>query len=86
MSELASLQAIIDAAFEQRTSIDSSTGRRPETPVERALDLLGEGKVRVADKSSGQWVTNQWLKKAVLLYFRLTPTHHPGRSRRRQLV
>ncbi|MGD9738558.1 MAG: 2,3,4,5-tetrahydropyridine-2,6-dicarboxylate N-succinyltransferase [Bauldia sp.] len=75
MSDHASLQAIIDAAFDDRANIDTSTTGDVRDAVEKALDLLGEGKVRVADKSSGKWVTNQWLKKAVLLYFRLTPTH-----------
>lgn len=75
MSDTAGLKAIIEAAFEQKNQIDQSTTGDVRDAVERALDLLGAGTVRVADKSSGKWVTNEWLKKAVLLYFRLTPTH-----------
>jgi 2,3,4,5-tetrahydropyridine-2-carboxylate N-succinyltransferase len=40
-------------------------------PVERALALLDEGAVRVAEKRDGDWVVNEWVKKAILLYFRL---------------
>ena len=41
--------------------------------VDEALSLLDQGKVRVAEKGDGGWTVNQWLKKAVLLSFRLNP-------------
>ncbi len=71
----AALQTIIDAAFEDRAAIGADTQGDVRDAVERALDLLGAGTVRVAEKINGEWTVNQWLKKAVLLYFRLTPTH-----------
>ncbi len=65
-------QAIIEQAFEQRANI---TPRNVETHVKEAvldsIDLLDSGKARVAEKRDGGWVVNEWLKKAVLLYFRI---------------
>jgi len=66
------LQAIIEDAFERRAAlsaaeIDGST--RPA--VEEVIALLESGKVRVAEPVKGGWQVNQWLKKAVLLYFRV---------------
>ncbi|MCC6736080.1 MAG: 2,3,4,5-tetrahydropyridine-2,6-dicarboxylate N-succinyltransferase [Bauldia sp.] len=69
------LKATIDTAFENRASVDHTTKGEVRDAVETALDLLGAGTVRVAEKIGGQWMTHQWLKKAVLLYFRLTPNH-----------
>lgn len=66
------LQAIIEQAFEDRAAITPST----VTPAVRqavteTIALLDSGKLRVAEKISGVWVTHQWLKKAVLLSFRI---------------
>ncbi|MDS4019792.1 MAG: 2,3,4,5-tetrahydropyridine-2,6-dicarboxylate N-succinyltransferase [Candidatus Competibacter sp.] len=66
------LQRIIEAAFERRGELDSTTAP-PELRevVEEVLGLLELGKIRVAEKRDGVWAVNQWLKKAVLLSFRL---------------
>ncbi len=61
----------IDTAFEARAEINSSTKGAVRDAVETALDLLDSGKARVAEKGADGWVVNQWLKKAVLLSFRL---------------
>ena len=65
------LEALIDSAFEGRTSISPTTA---EPALLAALDqVIGElnaGRLRVAEKRDGTWVTNEWIKKAVLLYFR----------------
>jgi 2,3,4,5-tetrahydropyridine-2-carboxylate N-succinyltransferase len=65
------LEALIDGAFERRNEI---TPANVETDLFRGLSQilheLNMGKIRVADKRDGAWVTNQWVKKAVLLYFR----------------
>jgi len=65
------LEALIDGAFEGRATITPSTADRA---LLNALDdVIGElnaGTLRVAEKRDGAWVTNQWIKKAVLLYFR----------------
>jgi 2,3,4,5-tetrahydropyridine-2,6-dicarboxylate N-succinyltransferase len=65
------LEMIIDEAFELRQSISPKTRGRTRRAVEEALDLLDGGKLRVAEKADGEWKVHQWLKKAVLLSFRL---------------
>jgi len=66
------LKAIIESAFERRADItprNADTGLREA--VNSALALLDGGEARVAEKKNGQWVVNEWLKKAVLLSFRI---------------
>jgi 2,3,4,5-tetrahydropyridine-2-carboxylate N-succinyltransferase len=67
----ADLQATIDAAFEDRANIGVKTKGAVREAVNEALFLLDQGAMRVAEKKDGGWVVNQWLKKAVLLSFRL---------------
>ena len=67
------LAATIDAAWEARATIDPSTRGDVRDAVETALNELDSGKLRVAEKFGDDWVTHQWLKKAVLLSFRLNP-------------
>ncbi len=66
------IKTIIEEAFERRADI---TPRNVDTLVKEAIieavNLLDSGKARVAEKKDGQWVVNQWLKKAVLLSFRI---------------
>ena len=72
MTPSADLVQIIDAAFERREKIGSSTKGVVREAVEEALALLDNGFARVAEKTAGGvWRVNQWLKKAVLLSFRL---------------
>jgi 2,3,4,5-tetrahydropyridine-2-carboxylate N-succinyltransferase len=65
------LEALIDAAFERRAEI---TPASVEPALSQALDQilqeLNSGRIRVAEKRNGDWITHQWIKKAVLLYFR----------------
>jgi len=72
MDAIPYLAAAVDAAFETRAELTPERAR-PEVraAVERALDLLDTGQLRVAEKRDGQWRVNEWLKKAVLLSFRL---------------
>ena len=65
------LQGIIDAAWERRADINAQTEGHVLDAVHAALDGLDRGQLRVAEKRDGKWETNQWLKKAVLLSFRL---------------
>jgi 2,3,4,5-tetrahydropyridine-2,6-dicarboxylate N-succinyltransferase len=70
------LQTEIEKAFEDRAAINAATKGGARDAVEEALDLLDRGKARVAEKLPGavgpnSWKVNQWLKKAVLLSFRL---------------
>ncbi|PXA97375.1 2,3,4,5-tetrahydropyridine-2,6-dicarboxylate N-succinyltransferase [Nostoc sp. 3335mG] len=67
----AQLSATIEAAFDNRAEINVSTRGEVREAVETALALLDSGATRVAEKVDGGWRVNQWLKKAVLLSFRL---------------
>jgi len=66
------LQSIIDEAFERRADITPrSVDAKTKEAVMQVLDQLDKGALRVAEKINGDWVTHQWLKKAVLLSFRM---------------
>ena len=60
---------VVEAAWEERAALKPTKALREA--VEEAIAGLDSGKLRVAEKSGGQWITHQWLKKAVLLSFRL---------------
>ncbi len=73
-NDLAILEKTLEQAFEDRDAISPSTRGAVREAIETALDLLDRGQVRVAEKQSdGSWQVNQWLKKAVLLSFRINP-------------
>ena len=67
----AALQTVIDAAWDKRESLGLTSQGPERDAVNLALSMLDNGTARVAEKKDGQWVVNQWLKKAVLLSFRL---------------
>ncbi|WP_271895749.1 2,3,4,5-tetrahydropyridine-2,6-dicarboxylate N-succinyltransferase [Candidatus Phyllobacterium onerii] len=72
--DLTGLEKTIDKAFEERDAISTETRGEIREAVETSLLLLDSGEVRVAEKqSNGDWKVNQWLKRAVLLSFRLNP-------------
>ncbi|GGK18442.1 2,3,4,5-tetrahydropyridine-2,6-dicarboxylate N-succinyltransferase [Salinarimonas ramus] len=71
MTDLSALASTIEAAFEDRASISPSTTGDVRAAVEEALAALDEGRARVAEKVGENWVVHEWLKKAVLLSFRL---------------
>ena len=65
------LQQIIESAFEQRDSMNSSTvSSEIKNAIETTIDLLDNGQLRIAEKQNSTWVTNQWAKKAILLMFK----------------
>ncbi|UZE50274.1 2,3,4,5-tetrahydropyridine-2,6-dicarboxylate N-succinyltransferase [Rhodopseudomonas sp. P2A-2r] len=69
---LSALESIINTAFEARDSVNAATKGEVREGVDYALDLLDKGEARVAERQAdGVWKVNQWLKKAVLLSFRL---------------
>lgn len=69
-----SLQSMIEQAFEERNTL-SSQSAKPEliAAVHEVLSCLDNGQLRVAEKINNDWVTHQWIKKAVLLSFKLFP-------------
>jgi 2,3,4,5-tetrahydropyridine-2-carboxylate N-succinyltransferase len=83
--DLASLEKAVEKAWEGRDAISTSTRGEVHEAIEEALVLLDHGEARVAERQAdGQWKVNQWLKKAVLLSFRLNPMEEisggPGQS------
>ncbi len=66
------LEKIINDSFENRADLTPTTvGIELREAIEESINLLDSGKARVAEKVDGDWVVNQWLKKAVLLSFRI---------------
>ncbi|ESQ77551.1 2,3,4,5-tetrahydropyridine-2,6-dicarboxylate N-succinyltransferase [Asticcacaulis sp. AC402] len=82
MSDLAAFKDDIEAAWEVRDTLNPDYRGAYREAVAGALELLDSGRFRVADKVDGVWHTNQWLKKAVLLSFRLNANElmHTGRG------
>ncbi len=78
-------QTIVNDAWEARDKVNLKTKGNIRKAVEFALGELDAGKLRVASKETGEWVTHQWLKKAVLLSFRLNDMEviggGPGKSK-----
>jgi 2,3,4,5-tetrahydropyridine-2-carboxylate N-succinyltransferase len=75
------LAATIDAAWEERATLSPQTVGKIRDAVEAAVGALDSGAQRVAEKSaSGEWTVNQWLKKAVLLSFRLNSNRLMGQG------
>ncbi|MGA9659629.1 MAG: 2,3,4,5-tetrahydropyridine-2,6-dicarboxylate N-succinyltransferase [Asticcacaulis sp.] len=82
MSDLAAFKDDIEAAWNVRDTLNPAYHGPYREAVEAALGLLDNGRFRVAEKKDGVWVTNEWLKKAVLLSFRLhgNSLMHTGRG------
>jgi 2,3,4,5-tetrahydropyridine-2-carboxylate N-succinyltransferase len=78
MTDLSGLQIEIEAAWEARDGVNAQTQGAVREAVSAALNLLDSGKARVAEKSGNDWTVHQWLKKAVLLSFRLNPNSVMG--------
>ncbi|MEM8934885.1 MAG: 2,3,4,5-tetrahydropyridine-2,6-dicarboxylate N-succinyltransferase [Pseudomonadota bacterium] len=74
MSDAAALQSIIENAWENRADVSADTQGEIRDAVVSSIDMLDAGDARVAAPVDGDWVVNQWLKKAVLLSFRLFPS------------
>lgn len=77
-------QTIIEQAWENRADLPAKATQDIRNAVDQAIEGLDRGLLRIAEKKDGVWVTNQWLKKAVLLSFRLSPNriieNAPGAS------
>lgn len=66
------LQQIIDTAYENRNAISSQNVTKPiKDAILTTIEMLDSGKLRIAEKKGSKWQVNQWVKKAVLLYFRI---------------
>ena len=68
---MSSLEEIINSAFDNRDDVTTSTEGKIRDAVNNTLDDLDKGKIRVCEKVNNEWIVNQWIKKAILLSFRL---------------
>lgn len=69
---MTNLQSLIEEAFEKRNDLSpSSVDPEVKAAIQKVIDQLDAGEIRVAEKKGNAWVVNQWVKKAVLLYFRI---------------
>ena len=74
-SEVQDLRNIIEAAYEQRADLaPGGASAELRDALEQAIAQLDDGRARVAEPADGGWRVNEWLKKAVLLYFAVTPS------------
>jgi len=67
-----SFEKIINEAWDNKNQVNSKSSRKLLNAISKIIDLLDSGKVRVAEKKSGTWIVNQWIKKAILLSFRVS--------------
>ena len=65
------LEKIINNAFENKQNITDSSDKKILDAVSETINLTDKGSVRVAEKKNGKWSVNQWVKKAILLSFRI---------------
>ena len=66
-------QAVIERAWDERDSLGAGTKGEVRQAVDAAIGALDSGAARIAEKQGDEWIVHQWLKKAVLLSFRLNP-------------
>jgi 2,3,4,5-tetrahydropyridine-2-carboxylate N-succinyltransferase len=72
MTDTQQLQTLIEAAFAERAALNPQRhSRELADALDTCLELLDSGRARVAEKRDGQWIVNEWLKKALLLFFRI---------------
>ena len=68
---MSNLENLINKAFDDKESINNNTTGEIREAVNNTLDQLDKGKIRVCEKIENEWIVNQWIKKAILLSFRL---------------
>lgn len=66
-----SFEKIINEAWENKNQINSKSNKKLLKTINQTIELLDSGKIRVAEKKKSSWITNQWVKKAILLSFRV---------------
>ena len=68
---LKSFEKIINEAWENKSQVNSKSNKKLLKTISETIELLDSGKIRVAEKKNSSWITNQWVKKAILLSFRV---------------
>ena len=65
------LEKTINESFEKKEKVNPKSDNKIIKAINETIDLVDQGKIRVANKINGNWVVNQWIKKAILLSFRV---------------
>ena len=68
---MSELETIINEVFDNKDTLSTNTSGSIRDAVNLTLEKLDRGELRVCEKNDGQWIVNQWVKKAILLSFRL---------------
>ena len=66
-----SFEKVINEAWDKKSQINSKSSRKLLNAISKTINLLDSGKIRVAEKKNNEWIVNQWIKKAILLSFRV---------------
>ncbi|RUA13544.1 MAG: 2,3,4,5-tetrahydropyridine-2,6-dicarboxylate N-succinyltransferase, partial [Alphaproteobacteria bacterium] len=66
-----SFEKIINEAWNKKGQVNSKSSRKLLNAISKTIDLLDSGEIRVAEKKNNEWTVNQWIKKAILLSFRV---------------
>ena len=66
-----SFEKIINEAWNNKSQVSSKSSRKILNAISKTIEFLDLGKIRVAEKKNDQWVVNQWIKKTILLSFRI---------------
>ena len=69
--DLKFFEKIINEAWENKSQVNSKSNKKLLKTIGETIELLDSGKIRVAEKKNSSWITNQWVKKAILLSFRV---------------
>ena len=68
---LDNFEKIINESFDNKEKIDSNSDKSIIDAINETIELIDQGKIRVAEKANGIWKVNQWIKKAILLSFKI---------------
>ena len=78
------LEKEINAIWKIKDSLSSKSNKKTINTIDKTIDLIDEGKIRVAEKTKNKWKVNEWIKKAILLSFRVNEqkviSNGPGNS------
>ena len=66
-----SFERIINEAWNNKSQVNSKSSKKLLATIGKTIELLDSGKIRVAEKKGNEWTVNQWIKKAILLSFRI---------------
>ena len=69
--KLNELESIINKAFEEKENVSEKSDIKILSAINETIELTDKGEVRVAEKKNGNWTVNQWVKKAILLSFKV---------------